>query len=61
MISMNGLGNLDVWTEIIGYFKISLADDPQSEVKEKQKALLQIALLSSSLTFPALDLSMGLR
>jgi hypothetical protein len=56
MISMNGLGNLDVWTEIIGYFKISLADDPQSEVKEKQNALLQIALLSSSLTFPALDL-----
>ncbi|XP_006463782.1 hypothetical protein AGABI2DRAFT_120588 [Agaricus bisporus var. bisporus H97] len=50
------IGNLDVWTEIMEYFKISTTHDSDSEVKQKQNALLQIALVSPSLTAPALDL-----
>ncbi|KAF7761911.1 hypothetical protein Agabi119p4_9903 [Agaricus bisporus var. burnettii] len=56
MTSMDSIGNLDIWTEIMGYFRISTTHDSDSEVKQKQKALLQIALLSPSLTAPALDL-----
>jgi hypothetical protein len=56
MSSIEALGNLDIWTEILQYFRISSELDSDSEVKEKRKCLLRIALLSPSLTSLALDL-----
>ncbi|EKM78240.1 hypothetical protein AGABI1DRAFT_129363 [Agaricus bisporus var. burnettii JB137-S8] len=55
-MSINDLGNLDIWTDILRYFRISLTLDSDLEIKEKRKCLLRIALLSPSLTAPALDL-----
>lgn len=55
MNSIDALGNLDIWTEILQYFHISLTHDSDAEIKEKRGALLRIALLSPSLTTPALD------
>lgn len=43
MTSFNGLGNLDIWMEILEYFRISPTYDSHSEVEEKQHALFQIA------------------
>jgi hypothetical protein len=56
MSSIEALGNLDIWTEILQYFRIYSERDSDSEVKEKRKCLLRIALLSPSLTSLALDL-----
>ncbi|KAF7762477.1 hypothetical protein Agabi119p4_9070 [Agaricus bisporus var. burnettii] len=55
-MSTDAFGNLDIWTNILQYFKISLELDSESEAKEKRKCLLRVALLSPSLTTPALDL-----
>lgn len=56
MPSLGALGNLDIWTEVLQYFYISLHLDSESEIKDKRRALLRIALLSPSLTTPALDI-----
>lgn len=56
MTSLEALGNLDIWTDILQYFRICWELDSDSEVKEKRMCLLRIALLSPSLTSPALDL-----
>lgn len=55
-MSTDTFGNLDIWTNILQYFKLSLELDSESEAKEKRKCLLRVALLSPSLTTPALDL-----
>jgi hypothetical protein len=55
MISLDSLGNLDVWSEVLKYLEISLDHDSDSEIKDKRRALLRVALLSPSLTTPALD------
>ncbi|XP_006463781.1 hypothetical protein AGABI2DRAFT_120587 [Agaricus bisporus var. bisporus H97] len=56
MSVQDALENLDIWANILQYFRISLQLDSDLEAKEKRKCLLRIALLSPSLTSPALDL-----
>jgi hypothetical protein len=55
MISLDSLGNLDIWSEVLKYLEISLDHDSESEIKDKRRALFRVALLSPSLTTPALD------
>ncbi|KAF5350666.1 hypothetical protein D9756_008522 [Leucocoprinus leucothites] len=55
MPSLDLLGNLDVWSEVLKYLEISFEFDSESEVKDKRRALLRVALLSPSLTTSALD------
>ncbi|KXN87632.1 hypothetical protein AN958_08336 [Leucoagaricus sp. SymC.cos] len=47
--------NQDVWREILLYFRISLANDCQDDVKSKRSVLLSIALTCSELVEIALD------
>lgn len=49
------LANADVWLEVLKYFEIALGSDSVTEIQEKRRAAIKVAVLSPGLTGPALD------